>query len=102
MCVRACTFPGAGDTAYHRLAVRCARTTAALPEAKCKGLLLVQALLEALLDAVGAELAPTDSPALLAGLVDVQTAPQLDLLWKIPFHIPAHKVTLVHSPYKAS
>lgn len=68
---------------------------------KCKVALLVQALLEALLDAVGAALAPTDSPALLSGLVDVQTAPQLKLLHKVPFCTPVYKVSMLQAPYQA-
>lgn len=54
----------------------------------------MQVLIRTLLDTVGAASAPIDSPALLNGLVDVQSAPQLMLLQKIPFHVPTYKVTV--------
>lgn len=54
----------------------------------------VQVLIRTLLDTVGAASAPIDSPALLNGLVDVQSATQLMLLQKIPFHVPTYKVTV--------
>lgn len=53
----------------------------------------VQVLLEALLDAVGPTMVPTDSSALLNGLVEAQT--QLKLLHRVPFLTPTYKVTMM-------